>query len=284
MHETPYQTILSPSVLFSFLAEENWAVVDCRFDLANPGWGEEEYQKSHILGAVYAHLDRDLSNPVTPQTGRHPLPDIDTFSKRLGKWGISNQTQVVVYDTTGGSYAARLWWMLRFLGHKRAALLDGGFTRWIKEGYPAASGTETRPEKDFHPHPDWEMVVDTATVEKMLQDPGVLLIDARAPERFRGEKEPIDPVAGHIPGAVNRFHGRNLDPEGSFLAAESLRKEFSNLLSGMPPEKAVVYCGSGVTSCHHLLAMEFAGIPGARLYAGSWSEWIRDPKHPIITG
>lgn len=284
MIETSYHTIISPSALANSLQTKDWAIVDCRFDLAQPGWGEEDYQKGHIPGAVYAHLDRDLSSPVTPQTGRHPLPEIDVFSKRLGMWGISNQTQVVVYDTTGGAYAGRLWWMLRLLGHRRVAVLDGGYQRWIKEGFPTAKGNETRPNEKFEPLPDWNMVIDTEGVEKILRDAGFLIIDARAPERFRGEKEPIDPVAGHIPGAVNRFHGANLDSDGKFLPAEELHKEFSLLLGKTPGERTVVYCGSGVTSCHHLLAMEIAGITGARLYAGSWSEWIRDPNRPVKTG
>ncbi len=275
-----YATIISTEELSHHLADPGWAIIDCRFDLAKPDWGFNSYQEAHIPGAGYAHLDRDLAGPITPQTGRHPLPDVTEMASRLGSWGIGSNTQVVVYDTAGGAFADRLWWLLRFLGHKQAAVLDGGFPKWQRESRPVASGVERRAPATFIPHPDGSMVADAAEVERIRQDPAFRLVDARTGERYRGEKEPIDPVAGHIPGAVNRFHGLNLSQEGVFLPPNVLRQEFAALLGSTPPENVVVYCGSGVTSIHHILAMELAGMPGARLYPGSWSEWIRDPKQP----
>lgn len=276
-------TIISTADLEKRLAGPDWVIVDCRFDLANPDRGFAEYQKSHIPGAVYAHLDRDLAGPAGTETGRHPLPNLESFANRLGKWGIGAGKQVVVYDSNSGAYAARLWWMLRFLGHRAAAVLDGGFPKWQQEGRPVRAGVEQHALAQFYPQPDWRMIVTADEVEQIRRSPNHRLIDARAPERFHGEAEPIDPVAGHIPGAVNRFHGSNLSPDGVLLPARTLRSQFMNLLGGVPPRNAVVYCGSGVTSCHHILAMEIAKLPGARLYAGSWSEWISDRTRPTAS-
>ncbi len=276
-----FSTLISTNDLSTHLSDPNWVIIDCRFDLAKPEWGFEGYRESHISGAGYAHLDRDLAGPVRPQTGRHPLPEVEAMAARLGSWGIVADTQVVVYDTAGGAFAVRLWWLLRFLGHKQVAVLDGGFQKWQREGRPVASGVETRAPVRFIPHPDWNMLADAEEVERIRLHTGYRLVDARAPERFRGEREPIDPVAGHIPGAVNRFHGLNLSPEGVFLPPDTLREQFQALVGSTPPENVIVYCGSGVTSIHHILAMELAGLPGARLYVGSWSEWIRDRKRPI---
>lgn len=276
-----YKDVVPTQTVFQHLHTPDWAIVDCRFDLKDPEWGFESYQQEHIPGAVYAHLDRDLANPVTAQSGRHPLPDIELIAQRLSNWGIGNHTQVVVYDTNGGGYAARLWWLLRFLGHTAVAILDGDFHVWQSEGYPTAKGIEQRQPEVFVPNPQWEMLVSTEQVENIYTNPAYRLVDARAPERFRGEQEPIDTKAGHIPGAVNRFHGMNLNAQGKFLPPETLRQQFQDLLGEVQPEHTVVYCGSGVTSCHHLIAMERAGLSGAKLYLGSWSEWIRDEKRPI---
>jgi thiosulfate/3-mercaptopyruvate sulfurtransferase len=261
----------------------DWVVIDCRFDLANPAWGFQNYQEGHLPGAVYANLDHDLSGEVTGQTGRHPLPDPAIFAEKITSWGIQADTQVVVYDTTAGSFAVRLWWMLRYFGLSQVALLDGGYPKWLHEERPTETGVYTPIPTPFsfvpslHP----EMLVSTGEIEKMRQDPAYLLIDARAPQRFSGETEPIDAVAGHIPGAINRFHAKNITPEGVFKPLPRLRSEYDQLLQGTPAENVVVYCGSGVTSCHLLLAMEMVGLKGARLYGGSWSEWIRDPSRPI---
>jgi thiosulfate/3-mercaptopyruvate sulfurtransferase len=259
--------------------DSDWVLVDCRFDLTNPAWGYQDYQRAHVPGAVYAHLDHDLSSPITPNTGRHPLPTPEDFKGRMEAWGIRPNSQVVVYDTTGGGFAGRLWWLLRFFNHPAVALLDGGFSAWEREGLPVKSGIEYRqPVKLDEPLAyQVEMTATVQEVDRIRQDPDYRLIDARAPERYRGEVEPLDAIAGHIPGAANRFHGQNLQPDGTFKSVDTLRQEFQDLLRDVPPENAVVYCGSGVTSCHHLIAMEAAGLPGARLYVGSWSEWIRDP-------
>ncbi len=261
----------------------DWVIIDCRFDLSTPDWGFLNYQEGHLPDSIYAHLDHDLSGKVTHRTGRHPLPDPNVFSTALTAWGIQKDTQVVVYDTTGGSFAVRLWWLLRYYGHSQVAVLDGGFPAWLRECRPTQSGVyQPNPAAvpfipSFHP----EMLVSADEVERIRQDPAYLLIDARSPQRFSGEIEPIDSVAGHIPGAINRFHAKNLTREGMLKSSSVLQTEFAQLLNNTPPENVVVYCGSGVTSCHHLLAMEIAGLKGARLYAGSWSEWIRDPSRPI---
>ena len=274
-------TIISTEELAEKLGTPGWVIVDCRFDLAKKEWGFEEYQKAHIPGAVYAHLDKDLAGPATDQTGRHPLPDPERMAERLGIWGIGHHTQVVVYDTAGGAYAARLWWQIRFLGHQAVAVLDGGFPKWLREARPISSGIETNPPARFTAEPVWSMVAHVEEVDRIRQDPNYKLVDARAQERFHGQNETIDPVAGHIPGATSRFYGLNLSPEGVFLPPETLRQQFAELLGNVPPENTVVYCGSGVTSAHHLIAMEMAGLQGAKLYPGSWSEWIRDGKRPI---
>lgn len=276
-----FKTIISTEDLALNMQNADWAIVDCRFDLKNPDWGFEQYQQSHISGAVYAHLDRDLSGPITPQSGRHPLPDVDEMTARLGRWGIANNTQVVVYDSQGGSYAARLWWLLHFYGHERAAVLDGSYQKWLQEGRPTTSGVETRPPAQFVPYPNWDMTASVEEIERIRLHPKYKLVDARAPERFRGEVEPIDTAAGHIPGAVNRFHGLNLSESGVFLPPDVLKKQFQDLLQDAPPERTIFYCGSGVTSAHHVLAMEIAGLSNSRLYPGSWSEWIRDRNRPI---
>lgn len=279
-----YTTLVPTDTLSAHLDDPQWVIVDCRFELKDPDWGPAEYQKAHIPGAVYAHLDHDLAGPVTHATGRHPLPDPEQFKIRLSSWGIDDGKQVVVCDTAGGAYAARLWWMLRRFGHTAVAVLDGGFPKWTREGRPTRAGVETRAPAQFEGTPRVGWVAAAQEVDLIRLDPAYRLIDARTPVRFRGEQEPIDPISGRIPGAVNRFHGENLAPDGTFLPPDELRAQFEALLGGVPPERAVVYCGSGVTSAHHLVAMEHAGLKGARLYVGSWSEWIRDERRARAVG
>src|SRR5574340_757875 len=284
MNKTDYTNILEVSDLAANLQNPDWVIVDCRFDLANPDWGLADYREAHIPGAVYAHLDHDLSGTRTPATGRHPLLEPNAFRETLGRLGIDEGKQVVIYDTTGGGYAVRLWWLLRYYGHVQVAVLNGGFQAWQAAALPVEAGMLTNPKAEFHGEPDPAMVVTGAEMERMVAGGQTKIIDARAPERFRGDAEPLDPVAGHIPGAVNRFHQTNLGPDGRLLPPDTLKSEFRALLCESAPDQAVVYCGSGVTSCHHLLAMQVAGLPMARLYAGSWSEWIRDPKHGVALG
>ena len=278
-----FTTLISPQELYLHLENPNFIIIDTRFDLSKPAWGAEEYAKAHIPGAQYAHLDRDLSGAVTPKTGRHPLPEPEDFIRTASAWGIQSTSQVVVYDTSGGSFACRLWWLLRYYGHTAVAVLDGSLNRWKAENYPNQVGVESRGPAHFRgaPQPGW--VVETAEIPRISTDPAYCLLDARTDVRYRGEQEPIDPIAGHIPGAVNYFHGLNLTSEGTFRSKEDLRAVFEKILGPIAPDHMVVYCGSGVTSIHHLLAMEYAGLPGAKLYAGSWSEWIRDSAHPIST-
>lgn len=274
------KTIASVDALKSLLDDERLALVDSRFYLPEPGRGEDEYRQAHIPGAVYAHLDRDLSAPRTGLNGRHPLPSADSMTETFASWGIDDEVQVIVYDTASGLIAARAWWMLRHMGHEAVAVLDGGLSAWTDAGGTLRSGAETRSRRAFQPRRRPEMLVLVDELESSLDD--VCLVDARAPERFRGEQEPLDPVAGHIPSAVNQFCKNNLDESGKFRSADELRSTFEPLLSG-EPRKAVSYCGSGVTACHNLLAWEHAGLAGARLYAGSWSEWCANPKRAVET-
>lgn len=279
-----YETLITTTEVARHLADPNWAIVDCRFALDDTEQGRRAYQEAHIPGAVYAHLDEDLSGPIVPdQTGRHPLPDVETFADTLSAWGIGNDSQVVAYDDRGGAIAARLWWMLRWVGHDAVAVLDGGWPRWRDQARPTRSGVERPVVADFIPHSRPHLLVSGQEVAERLGDPALLLVDARSPDRFRGENETLDAVAGHIPGAVNAFYGRNLDEEGGFLPAAELRRRYRTLLDDKGPEQAVVYCGSGVTAAHDLLALRHAGLGDAILYAGSWSEWITDPERPVAT-
>ena len=279
-----FSALITTDQLAAHLTDSDWVIVDCRFDLAKPDWGFENYQQGHIAGATYAHLDHDLAAPITSTGGRHPLPAPAQIAQTFGKLGISNASQVVVYDTVGGGFAARLWWMLRYCGHDAVAILDGGYAKWATEQRPTRTGIEIYPPRRFTPSPQPHMLVTTEQVLQAISSSNSILIDARAPVRYRGEQEPIDPVAGRIPGALNRFHVNNLTPAGVFLPPAELATQFESLLGGRSTAEAIVYCGSGVTSCHHLVALASAGLPLPRLYVGSWSEWIQDPSRPIARG
>ena len=281
---TTSSPLISAEALAERLAEPGLRLFDCRFDLADPAAGEREYRVAHLPGAAYVHLNRDLAGPVTPETGRHPLPDPGQFESRLRSWGLGVGSIAVAYDAGNGMYAARLWWMLRWLGHDRALVLDGGLARWRTLGLPVVAEVPAWPPGDFVAHPRSDLAVDAATVLAVAADPGCRLLDARAPERFRGEVEPLDAVAGHIPGAVNHPLTGSLAADGRLLDPAELRRGFEASLGGVPPTHVVAMCGSGVTACHLLLALEQAGLSGARLYPGSWSEWIRDPRRPIASG
>ncbi|MCB0217801.1 MAG: sulfurtransferase [Chloroflexi bacterium] len=280
-----FGSLVEVAELEPHLHDPSWALVDCRFTLGDPERGERDYLSAHVPGAVYAHLDRDLSAAVEPgRTGRHPLPAIADLAERLGGWGIDQTVQVIAYDDMGGAFAARLWWLLRWLGHDAVAVLDGGWPAWLAAGGARRAGPERRPPRVFRPRPRPELVVDAATVAAMAADPSCRVLDARGADRYRGENETIDPVAGHIPGAISAPFADNLDAEGRFLSPEALRARYRALLDGAPAERSAAYCGSGVTGAHDLLAMARAGIEGGRLYAGSWSEWITDPSRPVATG
>lgn len=279
-----FTTLITPSELMARLAEPDWIVVDCRFDLARPQAGRLQYRAAHIPGARYAHLDEDLSSPVTPSTGRHPLPRPEDFARRLGGWGISERSQVIAYDDSGGAIAARLWWMLRWVGHDAVAVLDGGLTAWLAAGLPVQQDEPLVAPATFTPRvrAEQSLTADALLVE--LANRSALLVDARSADRFAGQNETIDPVAGHVPGARNHPFMSNLDADRRFLPANVLRERWSGTLRGTPAEQVVTMCGSGVTACHDLLALQVAGFEGARLYPGSWSEWIRDPRRPTVTG
>jgi len=317
-----YTTLMGTADLRAHLADPDWVVLDCRFDLADPDAGRRQHAQGHIPGARYVDLNRELSAPVTALSGRHPLPDPRDFARTASGWGIGPDTQVVVYDEANNGFAARAWWMLRWIGLRAVAVLDGGFAAWRREngaietmtsrarlggtpparelpgGDPSGRGRSssdppcgdpsrgaslggTPPARDLpaQVHADW--VLSSAQIESWRRDPASRVIDARAPARFAGATEPIDAVAGHVPGAINRPFSANLGPDGRLLPAAELREQWLALLGGTDPARVACMCGSGVTACQNLLALEVAGLSGAKLYAGSWSEWIRDPSRPV---
>ena len=276
-----FSTLISPDQLAQHLHDPQWVIIDCRFALTRPESGRQAYAKAHIPGARYAHLNEDLSGAITPTSGRHPLPDPGSLAIKLGLWGVDQDKQVVVYDDSFGSMAVRLWWLLRWLGHDAVALLDGGFPAWQRQGRELSAEIPVIRPTEFHPAPDDGLWVDSKTMLDALQQER-LIIDARPEERFSGLFEPLDRVAGHIPGSLNAPFEDNLDMRGNFLKAEELRAQYESLLHGTPPREVIHMCGSGVTACHNLLALEIAGLPGGKLYVGSWSEWITDPSRPIV--
>ncbi len=276
-----YSTIISAQALAEHLDQKDWVVIDCRFSLADNTAGRKAYRQGHIPGARYADLNLDLSAPVKSYTGRHPLPDFTLLSQKLGAWGVGNRSQVVVYDDAGGAFAGRLWWLLRSLGHQQVAVLDGGIRQWQQHGL-ALTTTLPKPVKtQFRSYLDNRQWLSANQVEDGLAADKIVLVDARTPERFAGRQEPIDPVAGHVPKALNRPLQLNLDQQGRFLAPKQLREQFLSLIGTIAPEQVVHMCGSGVTGCHNLLAMELAGLTGSRLYAGSWSEWITNRNRGV---
>lgn len=282
-------TLIEPSELAAHLADLDWAIVDCRFDLARPAWGALAWAAGHIPNALYADLDRDLSGARTDHSGRHPLPASADLAALFGRFGIDARVQVIAYDQSHGAFAARLWWLLRWLGHRRVAVLNGGFAAWQRAGLPVSTAPSPRTARQFAARPTKGLIVSTAQVAEAvttgaLERGETLLVDARSADRFAGENESLDPVAGHIPGARNHPFASNHDAHGRLLAAQELRSAWEGTLRGRPAQSLVAMCGSGVTACHNLLALEVAGLPGARLYAGSWSEWIRDPAHAVARG
>lgn len=275
-------TLISARDLAAMLSDPDLLIVDCRFDLADKARGARDYAAGHIAGAVFADLESDLSDLSKSGLGRHPLPDEDVFSMVLGRWGWKSGMPVVVYDEANGALAsARLWWMLRAVGESNVAVLDGGLAAWKAAGLPLESTAVSRTSTNVTVHFDKGQIVDTATLQQLLQNPQFVLLDARAAPRFRGEVEPIDRVPGHVPGARNRPFSENLETDGRFKSAQALRTEFERLLGATKPGDVVNMCGSGVTACHNLLALEHAGLSGAKLYAPSFSGWISDPSRPV---
>lgn len=278
-----YSTLISAADLSKHIFEPGWVILDCRHDLANPDAGARAYTEGHLPNAQFAHLDKDLAGEKIGDDGafrgRHPLPDRANFIANLQRWGVNNDTQVVVYDAQGGMFAARLWWMLRWVGHEKVAVLDGGLPAWLASGMWLSTEASPRVLGTLTDRPSLVATVTANDLLANLSNEKLTVVDARAPDRFRGENETIDPVGGHIPGAKNRFFKENLQADGNFKSAEQLRQEFSAVLAD--PAQAVMQCGSGVTACHNLLALEIAGLQGAALYPGSWSEWCADPARPV---
>lgn len=281
----PFTTLISAAELAEHVDDATWVIVDCRFALDQPERGRQDYERAHIPGAVYAHLNDDLSGPIVPgKTGRHPLPAIEAAAHTFGRLGIGANTQVVAYDDNNGSIAARLWWLLRWLGHDQVAVLDGGWAHWQREARAERGGVETRRRSVFVPQPRPGLVASADDVARGAGDPAFRVIDSRSVERYRGENETIDSVAGHVPGAIAGPFVQNVDADGRFLPAPALAQRFDALLGDVAPAHAIFYCGSGVTAAHNLLALAHAGRGDAQLYAGSWSDWITDPARPIATG
>jgi thiosulfate/3-mercaptopyruvate sulfurtransferase len=278
-----FTTTIKAFELVKHIGDPDWAVIDSRFKLADAYQGQMDYQICHIRGAVYAHLNSDLSGPIIPGiTGRHPLPSAEKAAEVFSRLGIDSNVQVVAYDDMGGALAAvRVWWLLRWLGHEAVAVLDGGWQAWEKQGFAVEDGVETRPRRKFLPNPRDELIVTAEQVDFMRQDEQYRVLDARSADRFRGENETIDPVPGHIPGAISVPYADNLNPDGTFRADDELAARYKNILGSVPADKVAVYCGSGVTAVHDILAMVKAGLGEPRLYAGSYSEWITDPKRPV---
>jgi len=276
--------LISVAELQSILGQEKLVVVDCRHDLADVAAGRKAYEQGHIPGAVFLHLDEDLSGAKTGKNGRHPLPDPLTLAQHLSNVGIGDGCHVVAYDATGGMYAARLWWLMRWLGHDHVQVLNGGLPAWTKAGNDLSTSIPKPVPLPLTPHLRHNWTVDAGTVLANIAKREFQVVDARAPGRFAGEGETLDPVAGHIPNAINRFYQLNLQPDGFFKPANSLRAEWLALLGSTDVRNAVQQCGSGVTACHNLLALEAAGLHGSRLYPGSWSEWCSDPNRPVATG
>ena len=281
-----FDTLVETETLAAHLNDTAWVLFDCRASITDPDAGPKAYAAGHIPGARHIHMERELSGPITPETGRHPLPDPQRLATALGRAGVGADSQVVAYDDFQGAYAARLWWLLRWLGHHPVAVLNGGWQQWLKEERPVSTGTPTPAVRQF----PYTAVVEGATMpvsdvlELVRGRKHGMLLDARGPARFHGAEETVDPVAGHVPGAVNLPFTGNMAEDGRFKNPAELRRRLEQTLAGMRPDQAVFMCGSGVTACHNLLAMEIAGLKGGRLYPGSWSEWIRDPTRPVARG
>ncbi len=275
--------LISTAALAEGLTDPDWVVADCRFDLGDPQAGVTAWRAGHVPGAIHVDLERDLAVAITPQSGRHPLPEPAVFAATLSRLGIGNQSRVVCYDAGNAAYASRLWWMLRYVGHDSVQVLDGGFAAWVAEGRPVATDDRPRPAARFVANPRPSMLLDVAAVTAALAR-GERVVDLRGAERFRGEVEPLDTIAGHVPGAVNLPFPQNLDADGRFRAPAEIAEMWRARTGAAPGHAPICMCGSGVTACQGLLALEIAGIRGGRLYAGSWSEWIRDPARPVARG
>jgi len=282
---TIFSDLISVAELKNVIGTSGCRIVDCRHNLFDPDKGRADYLEGHLPAAVFADMDKDLASEVTPVSGRHPLPEVETFRRRLEGWGIGDDTQVVVYDYGNGSLAVRMWWMLRWLGHDAVAILNGGIKAWTDAGEPLEDTVPEYAGATFTASPDNSMIATTAEIESAVKNgEEINLIDARDEARFHGEMEPIDTLAGHIPGASNLPLARNLNEEGRWRGVSELETIWDDFLSGRTGEPLIVMCGSGVTACHLILSARLAGLESPRLYVGSWSEWIRDERRPVVGG
>lgn len=279
-----YTTIISAQQLAEIIHNDDVRVFDCRFALKDPQGGLKNYLAGHIPGAQFADMDTQLSSPMTETSGRHPLPAADTFLAQLRAWGVSNSTQLIAYDDISGAFAARLWWLMRWMGHTRVAVLDGGLQKWTESGQPLSQEEASYSKGDFSGRANLDWVIDINSVCTELDADNITLIDARAADRFTGKDQKTDPVPGHVPGAINLPFGGNLTKQGVFEAPQVIRKRFESLVEAKSVDQVVNMCGSGVTACHNLLALEIAGFPPSKLFVGSWSQWIRDTSRPVAIG
>jgi thiosulfate/3-mercaptopyruvate sulfurtransferase len=273
--------IVSQQWLFEHGTDEHVVIADCRFILGNPSAGREAYAIEHIPGAVYLDLEQDLSAPKSSHGGRHPLPDWEEFARKLGQAGIGNETTVIAYDDQGGAMASRLWWMLRYLGHTRVYVLDGGFAKWKQADYPVSDGPAAPNPTEFEPKPQEGMLLDMEEVKSRIGRPGTILVDSREDRRYLGVEEAVDPVAGHIPGAKSYFWKDSLNEQGGWKDADAQKERFTDLQAA---DEIIVYCGSGVTACPNVMALQAAGYKNVKLYSGSWSDWVSYPDNPVATG
>jgi thiosulfate/3-mercaptopyruvate sulfurtransferase len=275
---------VSTTELAAHLTDPGWIILDCQHDLINHAFGREAYAREHIPGAHFVSMEADMAGVKTGRNGRHPLPTPEALAATFGRLGITAGRQVVAYDSSQNNYAGRVWWTLRWLGHRTVAVLDGGLGKWKAEGRPLTADVPAPQPAAFSGSPDDSMHVSADAILAAIGKPGLKVVDARAADRYSGAAETIDPVGGHIPGALLRFWKENINPDGTYKSADVLRAEFLKLLAGTPPAEVVHQCGSGVSACNNMVAMELAGLPGSRLYVGSWSEWCSDPARPMATG
>ena len=279
-----YQTIISVEDLNNNLSNQDWFIFDCRFLLKEPEGGLNKFNRGHIPGAQFADMDKDLASAMTPTSGRHPLPDPNELIKKLQSWGVNNSSQVICYDDLSGAFAARMWWLLKWLGHDKVAVLDGGIDKWTASDLPLEKDVKQREDGTFSGQANNEMWVDVSFIQQQLEENKINLLDARSTDRFTAKDTKTDPVAGHVPGAMSFAFAGNLSKQGVFLSAEELQNRFADVFSNSRNKEVINMCGSGVTACHNLLAMSIAGLPMTRLFVGSWSEWIKDKSRPVVTG
>ena len=279
-----YNTIISAEELNSIINDDNVRVFDCRFSLKDPQGGLNNYLAGHLPSAQFADMDTQLSSAMTPTSGRHPLPDAEVFIQQLQAWGVNNETQVIAYDDISGAFAARLWWMMRWVGHNKVAVLNGGMQKWSDQGYSLTQDGVQFPAGNFSGQANMDWLVDIDTVRAKLDSNEITLIDARAADRFTGKDQKTDPVPGHVPGAINLPFGGNLTKDGMMQSPEVIKERFANVIQNQPLENVTNMCGSGVTACHNMLAQAVAGMPPTKVFIGSWSQWIKDPSRPVETG